>query len=46
MIHWNSLYIFMIVKTNVDIHISAYDTFLEYPSPGNLKIKRLESQII
>ena len=33
----------MIVKTNVDIQIGAHDAFLEYPSPGNLKIKRLES---
>jgi hypothetical protein len=31
---------------NVDIKLSAHDTFLEYPSSGMHKIERLESQII
>ena len=29
---------------NVDIKISAHDTFLEYTSSGMLKIERLENQ--
>ena len=31
---------------NMDKMISAHDTFLEQPSSGTLKIKRLECQII
>jgi hypothetical protein len=31
---------------NVDMKYSAHDTFVEQPSPGTLKIDRLESQII
>ena len=31
---------------NVDIKFSAHDAFLEQPSSGTLKIKRLESQKI
>jgi len=34
------------MNKNVDIKIGAHDAFLEKPSPGNLKIKRLERQII
>jgi len=30
----------------VDIKLRAHKKFLEYPSSGTLKIKRLESQII
>ena len=33
-------------KSNLDIQLSAGNTFLEYPSPATLKIKRFESQII
>ena len=39
MLHWFS-------NENVDIKLSAHDTFLEYPSSGMHKIERLESQII
>ena len=31
---------------NVDIKLSAHDTFLEQPSSGTLKIEKLENQII
>ena len=31
---------------NVNIKLSAHDTFLEKPSSGKLKIERLESRII
>jgi len=31
---------------NVDIKCSALDSFLQYPSSGTYKIKRLEGQII
>ena len=33
-------------QKHVDIKLSVQDAFLESPSPGTLKIKRLESQQI
>ena len=35
----------VLIKTLIDIKISAHDSFLEYPSSGTLKVERLESQI-
>ena len=35
-----------IKSKNLDIKVSGNDSFLESPSSGTLKVKRLESQII
>jgi hypothetical protein len=34
------------LRTNVDIKVGAQDAFLEQPSSGTLRVKRLKRQII